>query len=649
MIVGRAQAPTRALAVDRLKHLMFSSRLFWKLMLACAGLNLAAAVVFGIILSDWQQERILEQVDRRLHDNAHVVGAELADLIQSGRSEALQERVRRMGRETETRFTLVALDGTVLADSQRATLADVEAMDNHRDRPELVQARTRGQGTSLRPSATLDATQRYFALRVAAANGDPIGYVRTALSVDSIEAQMAAVRGLIWSLVAIVSQCVMGLSYWIVAYIIRPIGSLTRAAEAIASGDYQQRVYLDNRDELGTLARTFNQMSQQLDARMKQLGQTGDRQLTVLGGMIEGVIAVDPRRRIVLANRAAGELFEFNPTAAEGRPLLEVVRNHAVHEAVTTALSTGESQRVEAKTSVQHAASAIQYVDIHVQPLPGEPCPGVVLVMQDTTELRRLESLRRDFIANVSHELKTPLSSIKAYAETLRNGALRDPEASQKFLGRIEEQADRLHHLILDMLMLARIESDQKVFDIVPVSVPEIVSRCLEDHRSAADAKRITLAVDLDGAPPETATQCSVRADREGLREILGNLIDNAIKYTPESGKVSIGWRCGDSRSEERELRSEERGARSEIADGGNQNGVAQIFVRDTGIGIKAEDQRRVFERFYRVDKARSRELGGTGLGLSIVKHLVQSFGGKVGVESEPGKGSTFVVELPTA
>ncbi|MEX0613971.1 MAG: ATP-binding protein [Pirellulales bacterium] len=370
--------------------------------------------------------------------------------------------------------------------------------------------------------------------------------------------------------------------------------------------------------------------------------------------MIEGVIAVDARRRIVLANRAAGELFEFKPTAAEGRPLLEVVRNHALHEAVTTALSTGQSQRLEAKSSMPHPAATIQYVDIHVQPLPGAPCPGVVLVMQDTTELRRLESLRRDFIANVSHELKTPLSSIKAYAETLRNGALHDPEASQKFLARIEEQADRLHHLIMDMLMLARIESDQQVFDIVPVCVAEIVARCLEDHRSAAEAKRISLAVDMDGAPSDAWSQCSVRADREGLRDILDNLIDNAIKYTPEEGRVTVGWRCGQLRSEERGARSEaegarseERGARSEEPAAHIQHPVAQIFVRDTGIGIKPEDQRRVFERFYRVDKARSRELGGTGLGLSIVKHLVQAFGGKVGVVSEPGKGSTFTVELP--
>ncbi len=445
-----------------------------------------------------------------------------------------------------------------------------------------------------------------------------------------------------WVLLAIVCLGVLALAYWLIGHVIRPLDSLIKAAEAIAAGDYTQRVYVGNRDELGTLARTFNRMSQELNARMTQLSQTGDRQATVLGGMIEGVIAVDGRQRIVLANRAAGRLFDFRPPTAEGRTLLEVVRNHAVYEAVTNALATRQPQRLETKSGIQHPAASTQHLNVHVQPLPGEPCPGVVLVMHDTTELRRLESLRRDFIANVSHELKTPLTSIKAYSETLRNGAMNDPEASQRFLARIEEQSDRLHHLILDMLMLARIESDQQAFEIVPVDVAHVATSCLENQRQAAEAKRIKLALEPSESP------CRVRADYEGLREILDNLIDNAIKYTPEGGKVSIAW------SEERGARSKEQGAGSREQDARSEHRTSsighpfvRIAVRDTGIGIKPDDQRRVFERFYRVDKARSRELGGTGLGLAIVKHLAQSLGGTVGVESEPGKGSTFWVELP--
>jgi two-component system phosphate regulon sensor histidine kinase PhoR len=239
--------------------------------------------------------------------------------------------------------------------------------------------------------------------------------------------------------------------------------------------------------------------------------------------------------------------------------------------------------------------------------------------MHETTELRRLESLRRDFVANVSHELKTPLCSIKAYAETLRNGALNDREASVTFVERIMEQSDRLHHLILDMLSLARIESTQQVFEIEPIAVQEAVDACVDSHQAAAAAKQIMLVAESQHQG------CFVRADQEGLREILDNLVDNAIKYTPEGGRVTIRWRA--------------------TTDGK----MASIEVEDTGIGIPVEELSRVFERFYRVDKARSRELGGTGLGLAIVKHLAQSFGGGVSATSESGRGSRFTVELPLA
>jgi two-component system phosphate regulon sensor histidine kinase PhoR len=444
----------------------------------------------------------------------------------------------------------------------------------------------------------------------------------------------ALIRRWIWLLVGIESLSVLGLAYWLIGIIIRPVTSLSAAADAIAAGDYQQRIYVPNRDELGALAGTLNRMSQMLGMRMTQLSQTADRQSTVLGGMIEGVIAVDARQRIVLANAAAGRLYNFRPGEIEGRSLLEVVRNHDLYAAVSASLATGQPQRI----ATNRIGTQQQHANIHVQPLPGEPCPGVVLVIHDTTELRRLESIRRDFVANVSHELKTPLSSIKAYTETLRNGANADPETSQRFLGRIEEQADRLHHLILDMLMLARIESDHQAFEITSIDVADAVRACLEAHRQAAEAKHIALAVQPagggDGAP------CRVRADREGFREILDNLIDNAIKYTPEGGTVTVNWRIGESSFHNNVSKSNSLPAPTHPVS-------CILTVSDTGIGIKPADQERVFERFYRVDKARSRELGGTGLGLSIVKHLAQSFGGHVSVQSTPGQGSVFTVELP--
>ncbi len=429
---------------------------------------------------------------------------------------------------------------------------------------------------------------------------------------DSPEAQRW-----IWGAIAVESACVALILWWIIGHVIRPVTTLNEAADALAIGDYGHRAYVPSQDELGRLAGTLNRMSEDMLARTTQLGETVARQSTVLGGMIEGVVAIDARQRIVLANEAARRLFDFRPPTVEGRSLLEVIRNHALHEAVTNVLATSEPRRCE----VLRAGPPAMCVDIHVQPLPGDPCPGVVLVIHDTTELRRLEAMRREFVANVSHELKTPLSSIKAYTETLQNGALHDPEVGQRFLTRIEEQTERLTRLIMDMLMLARIESDHQVFEIVSLDVQPIVQKCVEERHRAAEAKHIAIHAQANGTSTATASDCRVKSDREGLREILDNLLDNAIKYTPEHGNIWVEWNANDS--------------------------VMHITVRDSGIGIKPEHQERIFERFYRVDTARSRELGGTGLGLSIVKHLAQAMNGSVFVASELGQGSVFTVELP--
>ncbi|HEX5472282.1 MAG TPA: ATP-binding protein [Lacipirellulaceae bacterium] len=466
---------------------------------------------------------------------------------------------------------------------------------------------------------------------------------------DSVDGA-SELRRWLWVSTAVECVCVCGLSYWIIGRVIRPVTTLNEAADALADGNFGQRVYVPSHDELGRLAGTLNRMSQAMLIRTTQLGQTVARQSTVLGGMVEGVVAVDARERIVLANDAAGRLFDFRPNSAEGRPLLEVIRNHALRQAVTTVLSTGEPQRFEAS----RAGPPTMFVDIHVQPLPGDPCPGVVLVIHDTTTVRRLESMRREFVANVSHELKTPLSSIKAYTETLRNGAIEDPQTSQRFLERIEEQAERLHRLILDMLMLARIESDHQAFEIVALDVSNVVDSCLETHRNAAETKRITVLAEAE-RECGGAESSRVRADREGLREILDNLLDNAIKYTPEGGSVRISWTASDKNKRPETLANGQDFAakhsafNSEYPTSSRQMDFVRISVHDSGIGIKPEDQERIFERFYRVDKARSRELGGTGLGLSIVKHLAQSMNGTVTVASEVGKGSIFTVELPAA
>src|SRR4051812_38769355 len=354
----------------------------------------------------------------------------------------------------------------------------------------------------------MPSSRLFWKLFIATASLNLVGAVVVGIFVSQWMAEaivdVAEARRWLWLLVVGEYAAVSALSYWAIGRVIRPVTTLNEAADAIATGDYGHRVYVPTRDELGRLAGTLNRMSQDMHARTTQLSQTAARQSTVLGGMIEGVVAVDGRQRVVLANEAAGRLFDFRPPTVEGRALLEVIRNHDLHEAVTTVLSTSEPQRLE----VRRAGPQGVCFDIHVQPLPGEPCPGVVLVIHDTTALRRLESIRREFVANVSHELKTPLSSIKAYTETLRNGALSDIETSQRFLGRIEEQTERLTRLIMDMLMLARIESDHQAFEIVIVDVPPIVQKCVDNYRSAAEAKRITMRASADEAAASTGLSC---------------------------------------------------------------------------------------------------------------------------------------------
>jgi two-component system, OmpR family, phosphate regulon sensor histidine kinase PhoR len=393
--------------------------------------------------------------------------------------------------------------------------------------------------------------------------------------------------------------------------IVAPLAELSRRVREISTGDQGKLLATDGRDELGVLAGAFRQMERDLARRLNEIQRNNERLETVLGSMAEGVLAVGPDNTILLANDAGRELLDFVTPDPVGRPLLEVTRARPVYEAVAQALST----TTPVVTEFDAPGLLRRRLSLRATRLPGLPCPGVMVVLHDMTDLRRLENLRRELVANVSHELKTPLSAIKGYAETLRLGAVHDPEHNLHFVHRIEEQADRLHELILDILQIARVESGQESFELGNVHVIELIEQCAEQFAELAAARQIGLTTRV----PEQ--DIWAWADEEGLRTILSNLVDNAIKYTPAGGTVVIRAAASDGR--------------------------VSLEVQDTGIGIAEKDLARVFERFYRVDKARSRELGGTGLGLSIVKHLVQAFGGNVSVDSQPGRGSTFRVELP--
>jgi two-component system phosphate regulon sensor histidine kinase PhoR len=393
----------------------------------------------------------------------------------------------------------------------------------------------------------------------------------------------------------------------------RPLRELIKAVDQLGAGGAGARVFPEGGDEVGDLGRAFNHMRELLAARIAALEEDRQQLRAILSGMVEGVVALDGDLRVLFANDRAAELLAFHTRTPVGRRLWEVVRQRAFLDLVSAALEKPEPLREELRWDGPSARS----LTVHVARLPGAPPRGAVLVLHDTTELRRLERIRQEFVANVSHELKTPLTGIKLCTETLLAGAVDDPDHRGRFLEQIAAQSERLHALILDLISLARIESGEEVFHFQAVAVGPVVRAAAERHRPRAEARRQALEV----APGDD--RLAAWADEEAVDQILDNLLDNAVKYTPEGGRIRVGWRAEGS----------------EVC----------LEVVDNGIGIPEADLPRVFERFYRVDKARSRALGGTGLGLAIVKHLAQALHGGVQAASRPGQGATFTVRLPRA
>jgi len=394
---------------------------------------------------------------------------------------------------------------------------------------------------------------------------------------------------------------------------LKPIKTLTETAHSITRGEYGHKVYAVDGRAMGDLALAFNAMSERLAEQFAQVEEDRQQLRAILGGMIEGVVAIDSNQRLLFANERAAQLLEFHPKMAMGHKFWEIVRQKSILALVDRALKTMQPQREE----FDWKGAANRSLAVYVAPLPDEPGQGAILVLQDLSELRRLERLRHEFVANVSHELKTPLAVIKACVETLQDGAVEDPANRLSFLEQINENTDRLNNLVLDLLSLARLESGSQNLEVQSIVIADLVRDIVEHFRRRAEGKKLSIEV----LSPEEPSAAEIRTDEEALRQILDNLLDNAIKYTPEGGRIRVRW----------------YGRGDQIC----------FEVEDNGIGIPEMDLPRIFERFYRVDKARSRELGGTGLGLAIVKNLAQVLRGSVSAASTLGQGSLFTVALP--
>lgn len=600
--------------------LMWRSWMFWRQFGSQAILLLAAISILGLVIVRHMENRHLREVQQGLRSQALVV-SEWVRERPAEQLPQLQERMARLRGQIGVRITLLGADGRVLADSDH----DTPEHENHADRPEVQLAQDGLFTTVTRFSTTNHQEMMYGTLRT---DNSPVVYVRVAVPLAGVHAEAAHLRTFFWTTAGITALAALALLLWLARRSALPLQDLTRAAEHIAAGGYGRTVYAMGKDEVGQLAQTFNHMSEQLAVQFSQLREDRQQLRTILGAMVEGVIALDAEQRILFANDCAADLLGFQPHSVVGRRLWEVVRHRGLHELVQRALAGPDPCHQE----LNWKGPSVRSLTAHAVRLPeatagSNPAQrGAVLVLHDTTELRRLERLRQEFVANVSHELKTPLSVIKVCVETLIDGAVDDPEHRGRFLDRISEQSDRLHALILDLLSLARIESGAEVFEVKAVPLAPVVKACLERHLSRAQVRRQTLlALPPSAEAGETTTQGddTVWCDEEAVSEILDNLVDNALKYTPEGGRVTVRWR----------VESEQ----------------VLLEVEDTGIGIPEHDLPRIFERFYRVDKARSRELGGTGLGLSIVKHLAQAMEGTVSASSRPGQGTIFQIRLPRA
>jgi two-component system, OmpR family, phosphate regulon sensor histidine kinase PhoR len=518
------------------------------------------------------------------------------------------------------RVTVIDSNGQVLADSA----ADAVAMENHANRPEVVEALAQGHGQSVHRSVTLDRELVYEAVRYQAPDGQSI-VIRLAVPLSEIDLSVKELRDrlLIASIVMLLIGGIASLAFTRV--FAARIGRLKDFSQRIAEGNFRPLLSEGPRDELSELTDSMNQTAARLDQEIRTLSGERNRSSAILRSMVEGVAVIDAQERLVFYNRAFSEIFNVPVSTAEGRPLIEAVRNAELVGLIRKALRGEEGLQNDISMGIVQmqnfsvtAAPVMALETTNGAPDADRAKPsGAVVVLHDVTELRRLERVRQDFVANVSHEFKTPLTAIQGFAETLLSGALDDPTSNRRFLEIIRTHAVRLARLTNDLLKLARIEAGKLEVEFFPVGLIELIEGCAETTLLKASRKQITLEIEVPpGLPP-------VRGDAGLLRDVLQNLLDNAIQYTPEGGHIRVSA----------DLRSKE----------------AVVTVTDTGIGIPASDKERIFERFYRVDAARSREAGGTGLGLSIAKHIVEAHGGHLWVDSVIGEGSKFSFSIPIA
>jgi two-component system phosphate regulon sensor histidine kinase PhoR len=589
---------------------MRTRRIFWQIYPGHLVVTLFTLLVCFAVFTSALERFYRKQVAENLTALALFSGEQVRDRFDTGNLDYLNNTATKLGSKSPARITLILPDGTVAGESAKSR----EQMENHRDRPEVKTAIEEGRtGQSMRFSSSVRKVMLYVAVPVYRDN-TLVGVVRTAMPLLRMHEVLSGMeRSLFWGGAVILLLAAL-LSLFVSRRISKPLESIRQGAEQFAAGDFSYRLHSLGSAEVGALAETMNQMAAQLEERLQTVSKERNQREAVLSSMVEGVLAVDTDGQIISLNKAAAQFFNvFQPETAAGRSIEEVFRNVKLQRFVAEVLEGQETRECELVIQ-NHQAYYLQARGTNLLGAQNRRI-GAVVVFNDVSRLRRLENLRRDFVANVSHELKTPITSIKGFVETLLDGAINDPVEAERFLKIVAKHADRLNAIIEDLLMLSRLEQGGKEgMDMQPAGLCGLMNSAVEVCAQRAAEKNITIRV-------ECSEDLTAIVNPPLIEQALINLIGNAVKYSASGKTVVVSVRT--------------------------EKGGVVLSVKDQGYGIEKEHLERLFERFYRVDKGRSRQEGGTGLGLSIVKHIVQAHGGTVSVQSRYGEGSTFSLFIP--
>jgi two-component system phosphate regulon sensor histidine kinase PhoR len=588
---------------------MFKRSLLWQLYPVYLLIIVIALFTITWYLSHLLPDFYHNQVAEDLEARANLIKEQILQKLDAGDFKGMDAVVKELGASSSTRITIILPNGKVVADSEE----NPASMENHGNRPEFKDAFEKGIGSSLRFSNTLGQSMMYLALPIKE-QGKILAIVRTSVPVVAVNEKIRDLDRKIILSAIIVAICAAVITLFVSRRVSRPIEQMKETAQRFALGQLDQRVPIPKQAELTELAQALNEMAQQLQDRIRTITRQRNELKAILSSMVEGVVAIDSNGCIVNINEAAANFLSTDVEKAQGCSIEEVIRNTEFQEFIRGILNEERG----GQTDIVLSGREDRFVRLEGANLAGSKGKksGAVVVISDMTRMRRLEDVRRDFVANVSHELRTPITSIKGFVETLLEGAIKNPQQAERFLQIISKHSDRLNAIVEDLLSLSSLEegSEKRKITFEKTSIKHLLDSVIAMSMIKAEEKNITIELDCQES-------IEAKINTVLLEQAVLNLVDNAIKYSEPSGKVQIkAYRT---------------------------NKMIVISVRDYGCGISRVHQNRIFERFYVVDKSRSRKLGGTGLGLAIVKHIAEVHGGKVTLESAPGIGSTFFLHLP--